>query len=385
MAEFVTPDFLEHHSVEEVYSRIKSILPPDLDLSEGGHGWNLTIGPALVASELCEFVLPEVIKLIFPEWSYGIYLDGHARSRRMTRRPAAAASGELTISGAVGTVIQAGSLFSTASVNDEPSVDYKVLKSTKIPDSGTVTVDVQCTQAGIIGNTQPNTIVLVSSKITGITSVTNMETVGGGTEEETDESLIQRIMDYDQSQGDSFTGSVADYKRWAMSVPGVGSVTVIPAQDDTGLVTIIITDANGDPATEQLCTAVYNYIMKPDDPDNRFPNVNANLKVEPPATMAIGITATVELVEGATIESVKAAYMAQLALYLPEALDAKEIKYTRVHAALAAVEGANDFSGLRFGVKNGDTITYGTSNIAITSNQLPTIAAEDLVLTSGTV
>lgn len=385
MAEFITPDFLENHSPDEVFGKMKTILPADIDLSEGGHGWNMTRPTALVVAELCEFIFPEVIKLIFPEWSYGTFLDAHAKSSGIARRAATAASGELTITGAAGTVIPAGSLFSTAAVNGEPSVDYKVVKTAAIPSTGNVNVDIQCTQTGIIGNTSPNTIVLLSSRITGIKSVTNQAAVVGGTEEESDESLIQRIMEYEQSQGDSFIGCVADYKRWATSVAGVGSATVVPAQDDTGLVTIIITDANGEPATEQLCTSVYNYIMKPDNPEDRLAPINAFLSVKPPATMAISIQATVELEDGATLEGVKAAYMARLAAYLPVALDDGEIKYTRLAAALAATEGANDFSDLRFGIKTDGEVTYGASNIAITSTQLPTIDADDLVLTSGVV
>lgn len=385
MAEFETPSFLDHHGPVEVLELMKIVLPQDIDLSEGGHAWNFTMPTALVVAELCEYILPEVIKLIFPEWSYGEFLDAHARSCGMTRRSATAASGSLTITGTAGTIIPAGSLFSTAAVNDEPSVDYKVTKTATIPESGTVTVDIQCTQTGIVGNTPPNTIVLVSSRITGITAVTNEGTVAGGTEQEDDGSLIQRITDYEQSQGESFTGSVADYKRWATSVDGVGGATVIPAQDDTGLVTIIITDANGDPATEQLCNSVYEYIMKPDDPEERRAPINALLVVKPPATMAISIQATVELEDGATLEAVKAAYKDRLASYLPVALDDGEIKYTRLTAALAATEGANDFSGLQFGIKVDGVVTYGTSNIAISTTQLPTIAADDLILTSGVV
>lgn len=385
MSEFTTPDFLLKHSTEEVFEKMKSILPADIDLSEGGHAWNLTRPTALVIAELYEFILPEVINLIFPGTSYGEFLDAHASSRGLIRRSASAASGEITITGPVDTVIPAGSLFSTAAVNEEPSVDYMTLETVIIPASGSVTVDVQCALAGVIGNTPQNTVVLVSSRLTGITSVTNEEPITGGTEEEDDASLILRIAEYDRSQGDNYVGSVADYKRWAMSVPGVGSATVIPAQDTTGLVTIVLTDANGDPATENLCTSVYNYIMKPDNPEDRLAPVNALLKVEAPATMQISIRATVELTDDATMEAVKEAYVAALALYLPVALDDGEIKYTRVAAALASVEGANDFSNLEIGLKTGDAVSYGTANIAITTNQLPTIDPDDLVLTSGTV
>lgn len=385
MAEFETPAFLLNHSPEEIHALMKMILPKDLDMSAGGHAYNLTMPTAIVAAELCELVLPEVIKLIFPEWSYGEFLDYHGKPRGITRRAAGAATGEITITGTAQAVIPEGSIFSTAAVNDVPSVDYKTLQAATIPETGTVTVAVQCTQAGIIGNTTQGTIVLVSSKITGLTSVTNEKEVTGGAEEETDESMIERIVEYDKSQGDNYVGSAADYKRWATSVPGVGSATVIPAQDGSGLVTIILTDTNGAPATEQLCTAVYNYIMAPDDEYARLSPVNAQIEVTPPATMKISVKATVELTEDTTLEAVKAAYAERLALYLPEALEAKEIKYTRVAAALAAVEGANDFSELQIGIKTGGETTYGTKNIPITSNQLPTIDPEDLVLTSGTV
>ena len=385
MAEFDTPIFLQNHSPEEVHALMKMVLPADIDVSEGSHAFNLTIATALVISEVCEFVLPEVVKLIFPEYSYGGFVDGHARGKGMTRRSANEASGKLTITGDPKTVIPAGSLFSTAAVNDQPSVDYATLEETAIPETGSVTVDVECTQAGIIGNTPENTIVLVSSRLTGVKAVTNEEPMTGGTEEESDESLIARIVEFNKSQGESYVGSASDYKRWAQSVDGVGSATVIAAQDTSGLVTIIITDANGEPATEQLCTSVYNYIMKPDNPEERLAPVNAILSVTPPATVKICIKATVELDDETTLEAVKTAYAAQLALYLPTALSDGEIKYSRVAAALAAVEGANDYTGLQIGLKVGEAVTYGTSNLAITSNQLPIIDAEDLVLTSGTV
>ena len=385
MAEFTTPSFLLNRSTNDNHAKMREIIPADIDMSEGGHAWNMTRPTALIAAEICQFVLPEVIKLIFPQWSYGQFLDYHANDRGLVRREATAAFGQVTITGAAETVIPAESLFSTASINGAPTVDYMTLEEVTIPETETVTVDVQCTQTGVIGNTGANTIVLASSRINGIKSVNNAEPLTGGTEEETDEALIQRISDYDRSQGDNYVGSVSDYKRWATSVDGVGSATIIPAQDTTGLVTIILTDSNGAPATEQLCTAVYNHIMRPDSPDERLAPVNALLSVVPPATMKISILATVELENNATLDSVKEAFAAQLALYLPVALDEGEIKYTRVAAALAATDGANDFSNLQIGLITDGTVSYGASNIPITTSQLPTISTDDLILTAGTV
>ena len=383
MAEFKTPDFLLNRTTDDNHRLMQSIMPADIDMSEGGHAWNTTRPTALIVAELCEFVLPEVIKLIFPEWSYGEFLDHHAKDRRLFRKEAHAAFGHLTITGNENTVIPIGSLFSTAAVNGQPSVDYATLETVTIPETGSVTVEVQCTQTGTIGNTPAKTVVLLGSNLFGIKEITNPEAITGGTEEETDESLALRIMEYDRSMGDNYVGSAADYKRWAESVDGVGNATIIPAQDTSGLVTIILTDANGAPATEQLCTSVYNHIMRPDNMYETLAPVNALLSVEPPSTMEICVKATVELDNDATLESVKEAFAAQLSLYLPVAMDEGEIKYTRVAAALAATDGANDFSDLQICLKADGT--YGTSNIKITTRELPTISTEDLILTSGTV
>jgi len=171
-----------------------------------------------------------------------------------------------------------------------------------------------------------------------------------------------------------------------MSVPGVGDATIIPAQDENGLVTIIVTDANGAPATTELCADVYNYIMKPDEPAARLAPVNAYLMVTPPQTIAIAVSATVELDTGVTLDAVRAEFAAQLALYLPTAMEQGEVKYSRVAAVLAAVEGAYDFTDLKIGVNDGSgTITLGTSNITVSNKQLPSISEDNLILNGGLV
>ena len=124
MTELPTPSFLQNHSTDENHEKMISIIPKDIDMSEGGHAWNMTRPSALIAAELCEFILPQVISVILPEYSYGEFLDGHAKQRAITRRAATAATGELTITGSAKTVIPAGSVFSTASINDDPSVEY---------------------------------------------------------------------------------------------------------------------------------------------------------------------------------------------------------------------------------------------------------------------
>lgn len=387
MPEFQLPAFLKNKGVDELHAQMRQILPDDIDMSEGSHEWNMTRPSALIGAKICQYIIPEAIKLIFPTWSYDEYLNEHAKTRNITRRAATAATGTITITGTQDATIPQGSMFSTASVNDSPSVDYLSTETVKIPASGTIDVEIVCNKTGTIGNTPKNTIILVSSKLTGITSVTNAEEITGGTEEEDDESLKLRIEDYDATQGQSFVGNVNDYKRWATSVAGVGDAVVIPPDDDddSGMVTIILTDANGDPANETLRTAVYNYIMRPDAPAERLAPVGAKLTVSAPTTMAIGIKATVELADTFNLEGVKATLLENLTKYLPTAMDEEEIKYTRIARVFSETEGVDDFKELQIGVKTGSSVAYGAANIPVDITELPTIDADDLLLTSGEV
>ena len=384
MADFTIPDFLAAYSEEAVYQQMRAMLPADIDSSEGSHVWNFLRPTASAVAELCQFVLPQVIMTIFPAWAEGEYLDAHAQVRGLTRRPAAAATGSLTITGTPGADIPKDSRFSTASAEDRPAAEYATLSTVTIGAGGTVSAAVQCTQAGPAGNTAPDTVVLVSGRMPSVTGVTNPEAITGGSAEESDDELRERIMDYDTSQGESFVGSAADYRRWAHEVPGVGGVTVLDADDGQGTVTIVLTDSDGLPATEVLCQAVYNAIMRPDNPDERQAPVNARLEVVPPDTLPLAVQATVELETGVSLESVTAAFLQALTVYMTEALEEGEVKYTRVAAALSATEGVSDFSGLLIGVKSAST-QYGTGNIPVEALELPTIADEDLHLTEGTV
>lgn len=382
MAEFVLPAFLENHGPDDLQALGTMIMPDDIDLSEGGHPWNFTRSAALMVAEVCEYIIPEAIKVFVPDYSYSEYLDDHARARAMKRRAATAATGALTITGDEGSIIPAGCIFATSSIGGEPSVEYAAVADAIIPSGGTIEVQVICTQTGIIGNTPAETVIHVSSDVDGISSVTNQKAITGGTEEETDDSLIARIAEYDKSLGDTFVGSPSDYKRWAESVDGAGTANVIPAKDTSGLITIVMTDSNGDPATQALCEAVYDYIMSPDDEGARLATIGASLSVVAPDTIAVAVKAQITLADDATVESVKNEYFTLLKKYLAEAAKDKEIKYSRITSDLASTKGVYDYSGVQFGIITGGTVEYGTSNIVISETQLPTVTKENLHITA---
>lgn len=376
MSEITLPDFLKNRSFEEILQEMFDVLPEDIDKCEGGFTWDFTAPTALVVARMYEQVLPSLFGLIWPEFSYGEYLDYHAKTRGMRRRSAVAATGYIKITGEVGTFIPKGYKVCDASINDIPSVDYVTTEEAEIPDSGSVIIPIECTQVGTVGNAPANTIVIPVTKLQGIKSITNEEAVEGGVEIESDDLLRQRIMEADLL-GRSLVGNVADYKRWATSVSGVGNATIIPAQDESGIVTIILTDYEGKPASDSLRDDVYNYIMQPEYPLERLAPPNAVLNIISPTLQPISITATVELKDWANLDSIKAKFLLALESYMYTAVEDGEVKYTKIGAILSSLDGLNDFDYL--------TIDGGTENITITSYTIPVVYDENVTLTSGEV
>lgn len=380
MAEFPIPSFLENQSLDEIHEQMMKQLPADIDKSEGGHPWNLTRPTAYEAAYMAQFVVVEAIKLIFPKFAqdYADIMICHAETRGLERKAATHATGEITITGTPGTEVPAGSSFSTASVNGEAAVEFKTTASVTIGDEGTVKAPVQAVEVGTAGNVPVDTIILKLNKITGISGVRNEADIVGGTEEESIESLQMRIMEYDAAQGVTFVGSEADYKRWALEVDGTGNAVIISASDDSGLITIVLTDSNGAPANETLRTAVYNHIMRPDSPSERLAPINGgNIVVVAPETIEITISVTIETDGNTTLSTIKSNIMKALQKYLVEANEDREVRYTKIGSIIAGTEGVKDYKEL---LLNG-----GTSNIAIETQQLPTMEEDNLVITVGTV
>ena len=141
--DFQIPKFLEESSEEEVHKRMLDNLQKDLDTSEGGYVYDLTKPTAIEVSRMKEFELVEALKLIWPRFAEGIYLDYHAETRGLERKEAINAKGILRIEGQAGTLIPEGAVFTTESINDEPEKEYETLMEVQIAEEGFVDVSLQ--------------------------------------------------------------------------------------------------------------------------------------------------------------------------------------------------------------------------------------------------
>lgn len=377
--EFVTPPFLDGQTVEVIHQRMMESLPADIDRSEGGFPWDYTRPTANEKAEYINYNLINTIRAIFAAYCDPFLLDYHADKVGMKRRAAESARAVVKMTGDAGTEVPAGFAVSTAATYNRPSITF--LTDTAVTmGAEPVSVTVTAVQAGADGNVGANTILIVDTPLKGLATIDNPAPAFGGIDEESDDSLRERIVEYEQTQGVSFVGSTADYKRWALEVQGVGTVQVQGGEDGDCTVKLIITGSDGNPASEDLCEEVYNHIMRPDDPSQRLAGVNDLLTVTAPATVKITVAATVELDGTALLSDIKEELRLRLeSYYHGGAIDQGEVRYTQIGSKLLECAGIADYDHATL------KINGGTANIPITTGQIPVTESGDITLTEGTV
>ena len=369
--ELELPDFLNNSSEEEIHEKMLSNLPEDIDKSEGGFPWDFTRPTAIEIAELKEYVLVEVLKSLSPvtcEESY--LLDYHADGRGLVRRESVNATGYVTVTAKAGLVIPLGYGFSTEADDEGNTIDFVTTEEVTVDSLGNAKIPIEAAEGGSASNVGVNTIVLHAGDETGelldeIISVTNEEAVTGGLDEEDDDTLRERIVEYDRSHDISYVGNVADYKRWALSVPGVGAVTVIPAKDDSGIIKIILMDQNGVPASKQIQDAVYDYIMRPDSESDRLAPPNAVLEITAPETVVVNISAVVYLRE-AEIGDVQNDLKAALQSYLLNvSSNDSAVRISAINSIIGSVSGIYDYDSVQ--------INGVSKNVDLESGQMPVL------------
>ena len=215
----------------------------------------------------------------------------------------------------------------------------------------------------------------MKTPIRGVESINNPENITGGVEAESDESLRQRIDDYYAGRSSSFVGNAADYRRWALEVPGVGYVTVIPTFDGANSVKLVIADSNGDPANAEILAAVDKYIFGTSHEDlARLAPIGSRgvtrHEVVAPNTIPINIAIKIKIADGFTAANVKLlveASLKKLFLALADNTDHRfgTLRHASVNDALYHTAGVADFKEL---VVNG-----ATGNVTFALDEMPVV------------
>lgn len=214
---------------------------------------------------------------ILPPTAAKEFLERHASFwLEQSRKAAAKAYGSVTITGTAATVIPAGSV-----ANRDDGKTYTFDADATIGGGGTITAIVTASEAGSDLNTSSGVNLTLSSPIVGVTSiVVGADGLSGGTEIETDFSLLERIETRVQKPPQG--GALHDYETWAKEVAGVTRAWA--KESDAGVKTVLVTfvmDNKTDtiiPTVDEV-TAVSDYIsgVRPAGAD---PDISAPTETE---------------------------------------------------------------------------------------------------------
>lgn len=231
------------------------------------------------------------------------------------------------------------------------------------PDANTtagVRVTIQAVEDGTRSNVAAGSIEEFAAAVTGLDNVSNEAATTGGTDEEADEDLKERILLQYGGQG---PGTVNDYKRWALDEAGVARVTVVPNWNGAGTVQVVVMDEDGDPVSAGVLASLQARL----DPDagqgaGQAP-IGAIVTVQTPVVDLIDVGATVQFEAGYNLDGaggligVRSQIEQALQDYLDKLDVGEDVVYEHVKAQFFRVPGVYNISGV--------TVEGATSDVAI--------------------
>lgn len=344
---------------EIIKSRMLEKVANDLNKSEGTFLYD-SISPISEEIAQSKLQLDEVLKRVFAttaaENGYSEELEKRAAEYAIYRKEGNKASGKVKFYGSEGALIPKGTIVQT-----EGTLQYKTLEDVSIINKE-ASVGVEALNIGTKYNVQSNLIKELPIQILGITSVINEEGISGGTEEESDEELLNRLLLRQRTPGTS--GNANHYKLWATEIAGIGDAKVFPLWNGAGSVKVVVVDSNKHKPNETLLNEVKNNIEI-----NR--PIGAAVTVIGASEKQININAKVVLSNNYTISQIQSKFYYLLEDYFKEiAFSSSYISYAKIGNILLSTPGVLDYSELK--------VNNSTINVGLQEEEIPIVGALEL-------
>jgi len=301
-----------------------------------------------------------VARQCFPQTAVGEYLDRHAQLRGLERRQPAKAGGVLRFS--VDTVhstdltVPAGTVCMTAGL-----IRFETLEDAVLPAGSTqVETVARAVEAGTAGNVAANTILSMAVAPVGVKSVTNPEVFSGGTEEEGDEALRERVLETFQRLPNG--ANAAFYEQGALSFAQVAAASVLPRNRGIGTVDVVIATDTGLPDAE-LLAQVQTYFEERRE-------IAVDVQVLAPEVKSIEVTVQVKAAEGKDAAVVRQAVESKLAGWFNGSRLGCDVLLAELGHLVFETEGVANYA-----------ITQPAADVPIGESQLPrlgTLTVEEL-------
>lgn len=174
-----------------------------------------------------------ILKQGFPQTATGEYLERHAALRGLTRKKASCAKGTLTfsLSNAVSYKIRipAGTV---CSVDSRPFLQFATDESAEInANTKSVTVKATALRAGDDHNVPAGTVTVIVNPTANLKTVTNDAAFSGGGDDESDESLRERLLSSYSDPNSSL--SISSARERLMTIDTVKDAYIYADTDST--------------------------------------------------------------------------------------------------------------------------------------------------------
>ncbi|WP_160687201.1 baseplate J/gp47 family protein [Clostridium sp. C2-6-12] len=327
---------------EEMLSSIDS----GISKSEGYFVYD-AIAPAAKKISECYTALNTILKLMFgdpapdiPQEDYDKFIDKDAARHGLKRKQGIHSIGEVTFTGIDNSMINENSIVQTIE-----GLRYQVTAQGKIVN-GKCTLGIKAMEIGSKYNVPSNTIVQIPIKINGIISVSNVNPTTSGTDTETSEELLVRIISKERDESSS--GNVYDYEKWAMEVSGVESVKVKPLWNGNGTVKIIVAGDNSTQLDDTILQKVKEYIDPHDGQGFGKAPIGATVTVISVTPIKIDVKIQGLIIENKfSLEDVQINIKKSLDSYFKKLPAGGTVKINAVEAVIMMTEGVNDLASIK--------------------------------------
>lgn len=275
-----------------------------------------------------------ILRQMFPMTASGEYLDRHAQSRGIARKPALKASGNVTFYADTGhasnIVIPQGAV-----VADEKTSKRFVTDASAVIRAGEseTLVHVTAAEAGAASNARGGNISVLVTPVAGVVRVYNGSVFINGCDEESDDLLRERIV---ESYRDIANGTnAAYYKALAQSVDGVYSAGAVGKVRGTGTVNVYVC-ARGGPVSAEVLAAVQSLLS-----EQREMNVDVLACHAEPVDVSLYILLKPK--SGYSFDQVGASCRAAVSAYIDSLGVGKDVLMSEIADILYHTEGVENY------------------------------------------
>lgn len=323
----------EEKTFENIMESMFARLPESMDKREGSIIYDAT---AAVAYHLAEsyYLLENYIDLVMPDTSAGEYLNRYAEVFNLFRKEATRAVRQ----GSFDCEIPIGSRFSTSENDGSLFIVKKLLNN----ENGTFLYEMECEKPGKLGNEYEGDLIPVEY-ISGLGVARLGAVLSAGTDEETDESLRQRL--FSKVQKPSTSGNANDYYNWAMACAGIGAAKVFPLAEGPGTVKVVVAGEDMTAADDTLVKNTADYIetVRP---------IGAAVTVVSAVEKTINISVRVRLTTETSLGNAQSAFAKEVDRYLQEnAFCSAYVSLARMGSLLMEIPGVEDFEEMKLNGK----------------------------------